>query len=382
MKSILVSAGEVSGDHYIAGTAAALRRGGFDGAIYGLCGTESKSAGVGEMWGNGLLHLLGISEVIRSVGSVLRLMREMRRHIIDTRPDVVLVVDSPDFHLPLIRSVRRGGYRGKIFYISPPSVWAWRRYRVRDLVRYLDVCFPLFAFEHEYLTGARVDSRWIGHPLAEEFAGLSVSRGSVIKNIKGDPPCEGDVIVALLPGSRRSEVETLYPVLSGLYELLEKDGAKPVFSVAPGLNERTRGFLTHRLEKAGERYYEGRGRDIMGVADVAAGASGTATAEALLLRRYMVVMYKVKPLSYVIGRLLLRGIKFAIPNLLAGEYFFPELLQKRATPRNAHAEIRRWFDMDSQAREDVAVSMEGLIQKMGSPGVYDFWARDIAEAIL
>jgi len=380
LKTILVSAGEISGDHYIAGTATALRRKGFDGEIYGLCGALSRSAGIKEMWGNEALHLMGVSEVVRSVGSVLRLMREMRRHIIEHMPDAVLVADSPDFHLPLIRSIRRRGYRGKIFYISPPSVWAWRRYRVKDLVRRVNMCFPLFAFEHEYLLSAGVISRWIGHPLAEEFADCSVSRGDVIKNIKGEQPGENDVIAALLPGSRRSEIEMLYPALSGLYTLLEKDGVKAVFSVAPGLSERTGEFLSRALEKSGERYYEGRGRDIMGAADVVAGASGTATAEALLLRRYMVVMYKVRPLSSVIGRFLLRGVKFAIPNLLAGEYFFPELIQEYATPRNAYAEVRRWLDMDSRARGDAMARMDGLIQKMGSGGVYEFWAGDILEA--
>ena len=381
MKSILISAGEISGDHYIAGTASAIRSRGFEGEIYGLCGAESRSAGVGEMWGNEVLHLMGISEIARSVGSVLRLMREMRRHIIAAKPDAVLVADSPDFHLPLIRSVRRHGYRGKIFYISPPSVWAWRRYRVKDLIRFVDVCFPLFAFEHEYLAETGIISRWIGHPLVEEFTGLNMPRADVIKSIKGDPPGENDVIAALLPGSRRSEIEPLYPVLSGLYELLEKNGVKAVFSVAPGLSERTRDFLKRMLEKSGERYYEGRGRDIMNAADVVAGASGTATAEALLARRYMVVMYKVRTLSYVIGLLLLRGVKFAIPNLLAGEYFYPEILQERATSGNAYAEIQRWLDMDAPSRENMTARMNELIQKMGCPGVYEFWAGSILEAM-
>ena len=381
MKSIFVSAGEISGDHYIACTASALRRAGFEGKIYGLCGAESRSAGVSGMWGNEALHLMGISEVVRSIGSVLRLLGDMKRHIIDAKPDAIIAADSPDFHLPLIRYVRRHGYRGKIFYISPPAVWAWRRYRARDLVRFADVCYPLFSFEHEYLKDAGADSRWIGHPLAEEFADFNISRDNVIKEIKGERPGGDDVIIALLPGSRYSEIEPLYPVLSGLYKLLENDGVKPVFSVAPGLSEKARSFLMRGLEKAGERYYEGRGRDIISAADIAAGASGTATVEALLLRRYMVVMYKVKPLSYVIGKLLLRGVKFAIPNLLAGDYIFPELLQGAATSRNAYAELRRRLDMDAAARGAATARMEGLIRKMGSPGVYEFWAGDILGAI-
>ena len=382
MKSILISAGEVSGDHYAALTAQSLRAKGFGGRIYGLCGAESRSSGIETLWRNETLHLMGVSEVVRSVGPVLRLMREMRRDILETSPDAILVADSPDFHLPLIKSVRRKGYRGKIFYISPPSVWAWRKYRAKSLVKYVDVCLPLFAFEHEHLMEAGCDSRWIGHPLAGEFMDFSVPRGGVASKIKGGSIGEGDVIAALLPGSRRSEIEPLYPVLSGLYKLLEAEGVKAVFSVAPGLNDGARNFLMNNLEMAGERYYEGRGRDIMAVSDVVAGASGTATAEALLLRRYMVVMYKVKPLSCVIGRLLLGGVKFAIPNLLAGEYFFQELIQGCATPRNSYGEVRRWLDMEPEARAGMMGRMNELVLKMGRPGVCGFWAEEMLREML
>jgi lipid-A-disaccharide synthase len=378
LRSILVSAGEVSGDHYIARVSGALRSGGYGGEIRGLCGAESRAEGIEALWNSEVLHIMGVSEALRSIGPVLRLMGEMRRHILRTSPDALLLADSPDFHLPLIKSVRRHGYRGKIFYISPPSVWAWRKYRAKSLVRFVDVCLPLFEFEHEYLIRAGCDSRWAGHPLAEEFVNFRADRGEVVRGIKGgDAPGSSDLIAALLPGSRRSEIEPLYPVLSGLYKLLEADGVKPVFSVAPGLSERTRDFLMRNLEKSGERYYEGRGRDIMGASDVVAGASGTATAEALLSRRYMIVMYKVRPLSYIIGRVLLRGVKFAIPNLLAGEYFFPELIQKDATPEDAHREVRRWLDMDADSKDAAGRRMDGLIARMGCPGVYDFWADEI-----
>jgi len=378
LKSIFVSAGEVSGDHYISRVAGRLRRGGFDGTIRGLCGAESRSAGIEALWQNEILHLMGVSEVLGAVGAVLRLMREMRRNILETSPDAVLVADSPDFHLPLIRSIRKGGYKGKIFYISPPSVWAWRKYRAKTLARFVDVCFPLFAFEHEFLDGAKCDSRWVGHPLVEEFTDVTASREDVFKKIEGpNRPHDGDVVAALLPGSRRSEIEPLYPVLSELYKSLELRGVSAVFSIAPGLNDRARNFLMKNLTEANERYYEGLGRDIMGASDVVAGSSGTATAEALLLRRYMVVMYKVRPLSSVIGRVMLRGVKFAIPNLLAGEYFFPELIQGRAEPRAAHEEVCRWLDMDEDARTEKIRRMDELVSKMGRRGACDFWANEI-----
>ena len=377
MKSVFISAGEVSGDHYSASAVKSLKDKGFDGRIYGLCGEESRTAGIAEvLWSNDVLHVMGISEVFGAIGAVWKLMRDMRRNILKTRPDAVVVADSPDFHLPLVRSLRRNGYGGKIFYIAPPSVWAWRKYRARTLAKYIDVCFPLFAFERDALAAKECDTRWIGHPLVEEFMNLDIKREEVVKNIKR-PPAEGRAIAALLPGSRLSEIERLYPVLSALYRSMDANGAAPVFSVAPGLSADARKFLTGCLEASGERYYDGPGRHLMGAADVVVGASGTATAEALLLRRYMVVMYKVSFFSSLVGRALLRGVKFALPNILAGEYFYPELIQERATAENALACACDWLDKSARAREECARAMDKLVAKMGRPGAAGFWAEQI-----
>jgi lipid-A-disaccharide synthase len=373
-----MSAGEVSGDHYIARIAGAFRDKGFDGRIYGMCGSESRDAGVEAAWRNDGLHVVGISEAARSLGGIIRLMREIRENILATRPDVLVVADSPDFHLPLIKSVREKGYGGKIFYISPPSVWAWRKYRVKSLIKFVDVCYPLFAFEHEYLKRARCDTRWIGHPLTEEFLNRVGKRDKVTGDIKGPcTPREGETVVALLPGSRKSEIKHLYPVLSEVYRSLEERGVKAVFSVASGLSGSTREMFLKNLTEADQRYYEGPGRDIMDVSDAVAGSSGTATAEALLLRRYMIVLYKVNPLSFVVGSLLLKGVKFAIPNLLAGEYFYPELIQGKATAANALREIRAWLDMSKAERGERTEKMNELVKMMGRPGVCDFWADEI-----
>ncbi|MDR1581575.1 MAG: lipid-A-disaccharide synthase [Synergistaceae bacterium] len=377
MKTVFVSAGEVSGDHYVASTARSLKDKGFDGRIYGLCGEESRTAGIVEaLWGNDALHVMGISEVFGAIGAVWNLLRDMRRNILKTRPEAVVLADSPDFHLPLVRSLRRNGYDGKIFYIAPPSIWAWRKYRARALAKYVDVCLPLFAFERDALIAGKCEARWIGHPLVEEFMNLDIKREEVVKNIKG-PPVGERVIAALLPGSRRSEIEPLYPVLSELYRSLDADGAAPVFSVAMGLSPSARKFLAERLAVSGERYYEGPGRQLMGAAGVVVGASGTATAEALLLRRYMVVMYKVSFFTNLVGRVLLRGVKFALPNILAGEYFYPELIQERATAENALACANDWLGESARAREERTRMMDELAGQMGRPGAAAFWAEQI-----
>jgi lipid-A-disaccharide synthase len=381
-RSIFVSSGEVSGDHYLARTCRVLRDRGFAGRIYGLVGAESRGAGLEAVWDNSRLHVMGFTEVIGAIRGILRLKNEICRDILKSSPSVMVVVDSPDFHLPLIRSVRRGGYRGRIIYISPPSAWAWRKYRARDLARHVDVCLPLFKFEHDYLEGAGCATRWAGYPLVGELSDFHPDRELVLSRVAGPPRARsGGKIAALLPGSRKSEIFPLYPVLSKLYEALEARGHHPVFSVAPGLSGESSDFLLSNLKSAGQSYYEGPGRDIMAVSDVAAGASGTATAEALLLRRYMVVMYKLRPMSAVIGRILLRGVRFAIPNILAGEMFYPELLQERANPEDALAAVSAWLDLEPRARRERTDKMERLVSLMGCAGAYEFWADAVLEAV-
>ena len=383
-ESIFVSAGEISGDHYIAKVCKLLRDKGCNSRIYGLCGEESRDSGVECLWRNERLHLIGVAEVVSSLPDIFRLKSEIYENIMRVQPRILLLADSPDFHLPLIRQLRRGGYSGKIFYISPPSVWAWRSYRVKDLVRYVDECLPLFKFEHDYLRMARCATLWSGHPLVEEFRDFVPDRDLVFSRISGEIGTSEEMsgrIVALLPGSRRGEIEQLAPILADVYDELEKMGYFPVFSVAPGLTDGARRELFKSVG-GDRRYYEGQGRDIMGVSSLVIGASGTATAEALLLGRYMVVLYKVRPLSAMIGRVLLGHLRFAIPNLLAGEMFFPELIQERATAELALSEACAWLRADEGVRVKGEKRMKYLVTLMGKSGVYEFWAERILKALL
>ncbi|MDR0616239.1 MAG: lipid-A-disaccharide synthase [Synergistaceae bacterium] len=379
--TILVSAGEVSGDHYAARLCQELRARGVE-RVCGLCGAEGASAGAEALWSGKRLQLLGITEVLGSIADIWHLLGEMSAFVLDTKPRALVFVDSPDFHLPLIRRLRRRGYGGKIFYVSPPSVWAWRSYRVKDLLRHVDECLPLFRFEHEFLKKAGVNSFWTGHPLAEDLEDFKADTKSVTGGIsRGLTAPDPDRIVALLPGSRRSEIEQLWPVLAPLSDALESRGFSPVFSVAPGLSERAKNFLMKNLADSGKNYYEGAGRELMAISKAVAGSSGTATAEALLLRRFMVVMYRMKPLSAFIGRLLLSHLYFAIPNLLAGEMFYPELIQERATPEAALEELSAWLGMNPSGRKAKEARMAELAALMGGRGAYAFWADRIMGAM-
>lgn len=376
---VFVSAGEVSGDHYIARITEILRARGHDGEVVGLCGSESIVAGARSLWRSERLQILGISEAIGSIRDILRLKREMVSEVISRAPRALVLVDSPDFNLPLVKSLRRAGYRGRVFYISPPSVWAWRSYRVKALKEHIDVCLPLFDFEHEYLLSAGCCSHWIGHPFVEELGDLHPDADAIRASISGPRP-EGR-IVALLPGSRGSEIRMLRPILDELCSPLEELGCSPVFSIAPGLSERTADEMKQTLERAGRRYFTGPGRELLAACECAIGSSGTATAQALLLRRFMVVLYKLSPISALIGRLVLRNRFFAVPNLLAGELFYPELMQGAARADRAYEAVMIWLGASDDERLAMRGRMDQLAQKMGRPGVLDLWADSILSAV-
>lgn len=368
--SIFLSSGEVSGDHYTACIAKELRRKGYRGELWGMGGGESRDAGLRCVWRGEQLQLLGLVEVFRAIPSLLQLKKDMVSEILKRSPRIVLVADSPDFHMPLIADLRREGYKGRILYISPPSVWAWRSRRVQALARWVDLCLPLFRFEHDYLTEHGCKSHWRGHPLLEEFA----EEGTLPSP---EMPASEEKRVALLPGSRGSEIRALFPLLSEVYRGLEAEGWEPVFSVAPGLNPAAAKTLGELLDEGNYRSYRGRGRDLMSASVAVVGSSGTATAEALLLERYMVIVYKLHPLSALVGRLLLRNRFFGIPNLLAGEELFPEFVQNRARPDAVLKSILEWLNGSAEERERVIIKMKTAAQSMGEAGVYSDWAGEI-----
>ena len=229
-----------------------LRERGYSGDIWGMGGVESRNAGVRAEWNGERLQLLGLTEVFSAIPSILALRREMVERIIERAPEAVVVCDSPDYHMRLIAKLRARGYRGRIFYLSPPTVWAWRSGRANDLRRDVDECLPLFKFEHDYLLSRGCASAWRGHPLLEEY------------NHRAETPdlgvdYEPGKLVAFLPGSRGSEIKSLLPIMEEAASALGSMGWQPVFSVAPGLNPTVRSEMIRRFSEKGIRHYDGPG---------------------------------------------------------------------------------------------------------------------------
>ena len=360
---IFFSSGEASGDHLAALLARALQEGAPGIQCWGMGGPESRRAGMRTEWSSEALHLMGIADVAHSIPRLWRLKNEICRRILQEQPKVLVVVDSPDFHFPLLAQVRRSGYRGTVVYLSPPQVWAWRSGRTNFLKTACDLCLPLFDFEHEFLLERGVPSAWIGHPFVDEFGTTSLQTDPEVRRR-----------VALLPGSRPGEIRRLLPVLAETAQHLSARGFEPVFSLAPGLGEQDRKWLSSALK--GWKTSTEAGRSLMGRAGCVIGASGTAAVEAMMLDRFMVVLYRVSLSSEIAFRLLVKTPFISIPNRLAGKGIYPELVQGHART----GEILDTFDAywkDPERRRAVHEALAEARSRMGKPGAPAFWAHSV-----
>jgi len=371
LETLFISCGETSGDQYAGSLIRSLREAGFTGRIWGMIGRDSLASGAEAAWSMDELRLMGISEVLASVPRLLRLKKEITERVLLENPVAVLVVDSPDFHLPLISGLRKKGYTGKIIYLCPPTVWAWRSSRTEKLRRFCNLCLPLFGFEHDYLLRHGVPSRWVGHPLKDQLDGFTPDE-SLKKRL------EGKHVVGLLPGSRPKEIKRLLPPLIETGRIIREKGFYPLVSLAPFLPEDTRSFV---MEQAGDLdIYEGSGKHILALSSAVASSSGTVAVEALLFGTFMVVLYKASFSSWLAYKLFVKTRWISTPNIVAGEEIFPELLQKRAKTGNILSCLERFFK-DEQYRERVEVLMKEVRQELGTKGAVKNWAESVMEVI-
>ena len=370
--SLFLSCGEASGDQYAATLLRTLRVLGCDEPAWGMLGEKGAAEGGEAFFSSGELGIFGIRDAVAALPRLLRLRSAIVDAIEARKPSCVVVIDSPDFHLPLIASLRRRGNTVPVAYIAPPTVWAWRRGRVKALAARVDLCLPLFAFEHEFLLSHGVRSAWAGHPLVDEMKNY-VPPEDLLRDVADESK---GIPVAFLPGSRGSEIRRLLPLLLAAAEESRSWGARPMLSIAPGLP----GVWKERIrtEARDIEVFEGEGRDLMAVCRAVAGASGTAAVEALLLGKFMTVVYRISWFSALLYRLLVRTPFVSLPNILAGEQIYPEHLQYRATSAAVGESLRGYITEPSfRSRADAAIARTKAL--MGRTGGAMLWATSVME---
>lgn len=331
---IAMVAGEASGDQLGAGLIHALREqlsGTRELVVEGIGGPEMQAAGCRSLYPMEALSVMGLVEVLRHLPGLLRLRRRLAGQLLAEPPDVFVGIDAPDFNLGLERRLRRQGIR-TLHYVSP-SVWAWRGYRVRNIARSVDRMLTLFPFEAEFYRRHCVPVSFVGHPLAERIPMLPDPVAA--RQLLGLP--ERGPLVAVLPGSRLGEVRRLsQPFIETMQWCLERD--RSLHFIVPCASPGTRELFESILVRSGANLpltlLDGQARPAMTAADAVLLASGTATLEAMLLKRPMVVAYRLAPVTYRLLRRLVRVPYYSLPNLLAGEALVAEYIQDQATPVN------------------------------------------------
>ncbi len=338
---VVITAGEASGDQLGAGLIQALKARCPEATFTGIAGPKMQAAGCESLYPMERLSVVGLFEAFGRFAEVIPMRRRLARRLIADPPDVLIGVDAPDFNLTLELMLKRAGVP-TVHYVSP-SVWAWRRYRLRKIARAVDQMLVLFPFERDFYHQRNLPVRFVGHPMADEIP-FEVDRLEARRKL--DLPPEGEW-VALLPGSRVSEVNLLADPLAGTASWLARRRRGLRF-VAPLVNEVTRSLFEAALKRhapdAPIHLVDGRARDAMAAADAVLVASGTATLEAMLLKRPMVITYKTLPLTWFIGRRMLHVKHVGLPNLLAGEALVPELLQDQAVPERLGAALLAFLE--------------------------------------
>jgi lipid-A-disaccharide synthase len=356
---VMLSCGEPSGDLYAGALVSALRVREPGLEAFGLGGERLAAAGVRLVADFRGLSVTGLTEALRvlpkSWATYRRLVAEACRH----RPDVLVLVDYPDFNFRLMKSVKALGVP-IVYYISP-QLWAWRPGRMQTMKALVDRVLVIFPFEQAIYEREGVDVRFVGHPLLEMTA-PSRDRASLLDEfgLDGARP-----IVALLPGSRPNEVTRLAPVLGQAAGRIATRVPQVQFIIAraPNLDER----LFAPLGAPAGRVVEGRTDDVLSVSDVVLTASGTATVQTAMHGKPMVVLYRLSPLTYTLGKPLARVDMYAMVNLIAGRRVVAELIQEGCTPEAVADEAVSL--LTDRARRDVMIrELAAVKAALGGPG--------------
>jgi len=368
MRTFFLAAGDASGELHAAALVDALRERAPGSRFLGLGGGAMEKAGVELVVHQREIAVGGLVEVARDVGRVVGAWRRLGRALRGASPDLVILVDSPDFNLPLARRARRLGL--PVLYYVSPQVWAWRRGRIRKIARRVDRLAVIFPFEEAVYagTGLRVD--FVGHPLVDRLAGLREARPRPERRralgLSGERP-----LVALLPGSRRNEVRDTLPLQLGAAKVVHARDPRVAFAVAvaPSIPRATveAGIAAAGLPAAlSIHVIHDRTYEVVLAADVALAKPGTITVEVCVLGTPLVVAARAHPLTAAIMRRLVKVPSFTMPNLIAGRTVVPEFLQEDARPDAvADALLER---LEGPVREAQLRDLEEVRERLGEGG--------------
>jgi lipid-A-disaccharide synthase len=330
MPKIAMVAGEASGDLLGAHLIAALKKQRKDLQFFGIAGPKMQREGANSLYPIEKLSIRGYVEVLNHLFSLLKLRRNLLKQILNEKPAVFIGIDAPDFNFWLERKLKKHGIP-TIHYASP-SIWAWRGGRINKIKRAVTHMLTLFPFEPAIYQKAGVPVTFVGHPLADDIP-LKSNMKAARETLKLK---QSSLVIAMLPGSRQSEVQQHADLFIKTAQLIAQENPNSIFLV-PLITRATRNIFENSLykirpESLNLQILFGHAHNAMEAADIVIVASGTATLEAALLKRPMLITYRMPTISWHILKRMNYLPYVGLPNVLAGKFLVPELLQKEATP--------------------------------------------------
>lgn len=357
---IFLSTGEASGEHYGTLLIPALRQLEPQAEFFGLGGRRMEALGFRPVVRSEDVAVMGITEVVRHMPRIYREYRRLRASIVSGKPDAAILIDFPDVNLSLARHLRRQGV--PVIYFVSPQLWAWKKYRIRSVQRYVDRMLTIFPFEERFYHDHGVEAEFVGHPLTE-IDSPSMTRMDFARQAGIDP---SRTWIGLLPGSRGKEIRLNLPEMVRAAGMLGTE-LEFLLPLAPTLTGPQRDHIRARLaellatEPAPPRItLVEDARAVLCHARASIVASGTATVEAALIGNPFIVVYRISPLSYAVAKRVVDVPHVAMVNLIAGERIVPELIQGDFTAERVVSQLRTLLD-----NEEARMRMQKNLRRVG-----------------
>jgi lipid-A-disaccharide synthase len=369
LKKIMLVAGEVSGDLHGSHLVEAIQRIDPEVHFFGVGGEGLEKRGMKILYRSQSLSVVGITEVVFKLRSILKALSGLKKSLDQEKPDLVILIDFPDFNLRLAKIVHRRGI--PILYYISPQVWAWRSKRIKLIARLVKKMIVLFPFEVPLYEAEGVDVEWVGHPLLD-IVKPTLPKEKAFQIFGLDP---GRRTIGLLPGSRIHEVQRLLPPLLASAHLLQNEipDLQFIIPLAPGFSKTILSSWMKNISIP-VNVVEGFTYDVMNLSELLITASGTATLEGAILGKPMIIIYKVSLPSYWIGRAMVRVDHIGLVNLVAEREIAPELIQKDVNPQRI-ADEAFCVLKDPILSRKMTESMDEVRQKLGEPGATQRAAR-------
>ncbi len=361
-KSVMIVAGEASGDMYGARVVEEAHRLDSSVRFLGIGGVAMRRAGVVTLVDSSEMAVMGLFEIISHIGVIYKAFRLLKSRLLNEKIDLLILIDYPGFNLRLAAVAKQAGI--KVLYYITPQVWAWHSSRAKKIARLVDHAAVILPFEAPFFERVGLPVTFVGHPLLD-MAVATMSKQDAQLEFGLDPLL---ATVGLFPGSRKREISTLLPIMLAAAKLLKKHFPELQFIIPIAVSV-DRNLVADKVAESGleVKLVNGKNYDVMQTCDAIIAASGTVTMEIALFGIPMVIIYKMAPLSYAIGSRLLKVDHVGICNIVAGERIVPELLQDEAEPQKIAAEIRAFLDNANYSRL-VRDKLLNVKQKLGEPG--------------